>query len=78
MLPQLTILAPGLLGASVARAARAHHVAQRIVIWSRRAETRLALAGQPWCDAVAETPETAVAGATLVVIAAPVAFWART
>ena len=72
MLPQLTILAPGLLGASVARAARAHHVAQRIVIWSRRAETRLALAGQPWCDAVAETPESAVAGATLVVIAAPV------
>jgi prephenate dehydrogenase len=72
MLPQLTILAPGLLGASVARAARARHVAQRIVIWSRRAETRLALAGQPWCDAVAETPEGAVAGASLVVIASPV------
>ena len=72
MLPQLTILAPGLLGASVARAARARHVAQRIVIWSRRAETRLALTGQPWCDAVAETPEAAVTGASLVVIASPV------
>ena len=72
MHPQLTILAPGLLGASVARAARARNLAQRIVIWSRGAETRLALADQPWCDAVAATPETAVLGASLVVIAAPV------
>ncbi|MBC7369248.1 MAG: prephenate dehydrogenase/arogenate dehydrogenase family protein [Undibacterium sp.] len=72
MLPQLTILAPGLLGASVARAARARGVAARIVIWSRRAETRLALAGQPWCDAVAETPEAAARDATLVLIASPV------
>ncbi len=72
MLPQLTILAPGLLGASVARAARARGVAAKIVIWARRAETRLALAGQPWCDAVADSPAAAAAGATLVVIAAPV------
>jgi cyclohexadieny/prephenate dehydrogenase len=72
MLPQLTILAPGLLGASVARAARARGVAARIVIWSRRPETRLALAEQPWCDAVADTPEAAARDATLVVIASPV------
>ncbi len=72
MLPQLTILAPGLLGASVARAARARGVAGRIVIWSRRPETRLALAGQPWCDAVADTPEAAARDATLLVIASPV------
>jgi prephenate dehydrogenase len=72
MLDQLTILAPGLLGASVARAAQARGMARRIVIWSRRPETRLALAGQPWCQATADTPEAAVAGADLVVIAAPV------
>jgi len=72
MLPQLTILAPGLLGASVARAARARGVAARIVIWSRRPETRLALAGQPWCDAVADTPGASAANASLVVVAAPV------
>lgn len=71
-LPQLTILAPGLLGGSVARAARARGVAQRIVIWARRPETRLELKGQPWCDAVTDTPEEAVRGASLVVIAAPV------
>ncbi|MDP3073479.1 MAG: prephenate dehydrogenase/arogenate dehydrogenase family protein [Opitutaceae bacterium] len=71
-LPQLTILAPGLLGGSVARAVRTHGVAQRIVIWARRPETRLALREQPWCDAVADTPEAAVREASLVVIAAPV------
>jgi cyclohexadieny/prephenate dehydrogenase len=71
-LPQLTILAPGLLGGSVARAARAYGAAKRIVIWSRRPETRLALREQPWCDAVADTPEDAAREASLVVLAAPV------
>lgn len=69
---QLTILAPGLLGGSVARAARANGVAQRIVLWARRPEARLTLREQSWCDAVAETPEEAVREADLVVVAAPV------
>jgi prephenate dehydrogenase len=72
MLEQLTILAPGLIGGSVARAAKARGVARRIVIWARRPETRLALEGKDWCSATAETPEDAVRGADLVVIAAPV------
>lgn len=71
-LSQLTILAPGLLGGSVARAARENQVAQRIVIWARRPESRLQLREQPWCDAVAETPEDAARDAALVVIASPV------
>lgn len=71
-LAQLTILAPGLLGGSVARAARARDVAQRIVLWSRRPESRLKLREQPWCDVAAETPADAVREASLVVIAAPV------
>lgn len=69
---QLTILAPGLLGGSVARAARERGAAQRIVLWARRPEARLKLREQPWCDAVADTPEDAVRDASLVVIAAPV------
>ncbi len=69
---QLTILAPGLLGGSVARAARARGVAQRIVLWTRRPESRFKLREQPWCDAVADQPEDAVRDANLVVIAAPV------
>lgn len=71
-LNQLTVLAPGLLGGSVARAARERGVARRIVLWARRSEVRLALRGQPWCDAVADTPGDAVRDASLVVIAAPV------
>ncbi len=69
---QLTILAPGLLGGSVARAAHARGVAKRIVIWSRRPETRLQLREQPWCQHVADSPEEAVREASLVLIAAPV------
>ena len=69
---QLTILAPGLLGGSVARAARARGVADRIVLWARRPEARLKLCEQPWCDAVADTPGAAAVDANLVVIAAPV------
>jgi prephenate dehydrogenase len=72
VLDQITLLAPGLLGGSVARAVRMHGLARRIMIWARRPEVRAQLAGQPWCDATAETPAAAVAGADLVVIAAPV------
>ncbi|MEY4488140.1 MAG: hypothetical protein RIQ79_648 [Verrucomicrobiota bacterium] len=72
----LVILAPGLLGASVARAARARARAGHITVWARRAEVRSALRGQPWIDTVAGTPEEAVghkhSGRTLVVLAAPV------
>ncbi len=69
---QLTILAPGLLGGSVAMAARRRGLARRIVLGSRRPENRLRLRGQKWCDAVCETPDEAVRGADLVVLAAPV------
>jgi prephenate dehydrogenase len=56
----------------VARAAHARGVAGRITIWARRAEVRLALARQPWCTQVADSPQEAVRDATFVVIAAPV------
>jgi prephenate dehydrogenase len=71
-LEQLTILAPGLLGGSVARAAHARGLAQRVVVWARRPEARLKLREQPWCDHVADTPEAAVRDASLVVVASPV------
>jgi len=69
---QLTILAPGLLGGSVAKAAHARGLARRIVIWARRPEVRLALREQPWCNQVFDTPTEAVQAANLVVLAAPV------
>jgi prephenate dehydrogenase len=69
---QLTVLAPGLIGGSVARAVRHRDLARRIVLWSRRPENRVRLRAQPWCDEVCDTPEAAVRGAQLVVVAAPV------
>ncbi|MBL9215730.1 MAG: prephenate dehydrogenase/arogenate dehydrogenase family protein [Opitutaceae bacterium] len=72
MFDQIAILAPGLLGGSVARAARHYGSARRTVLWARRPETRLELQGQPWCDRVADTPADAVRDAQLVVVCAPV------
>ena len=69
---RLAILAPGLLGASVAQAARRYGAAREIVVWARRPEVRVALRGQPWCDAVLDEPTTAVRDAELVVLCAPV------
>jgi len=86
MISQLSIIAPGLLGASVAKAAREKNIAQRISIWARREEVRREIIHQPWCDAAPETlaeavrktvdePPSAQIAATapaLMVIAAPV------
>ena len=72
MFDQIAILAPGLLGASVARAARHYGAAKHLTLWARRPETRLQLKGQPWCDRVADTPAEAVRDAQLVIVCAPV------
>ena len=72
MFDRIAVLAPGLLGASVARAAKHYGAAQHLTLWARRPETRLQLKGQPWCDAVADTPADAARAAQLVVICAPV------
>ncbi len=56
----------------MAKAVRQRGLAERIVIWARRPETRLGLREQPWCDRVVEKPEEAVHGSDLVVLAAPV------
>lgn len=72
MFDRITILAPGLLGASVAWAARHFGAARHLALWARRPEVRLQLKGQPWCDHVADTPADAVREAQLVVVCAPV------
>ncbi len=72
VLENLVILAPGLLGGSVAKAAHARGLARRITVWARRPEARLKLREQFWCSDVAETPEESVRDASLVVLAAPV------
>ncbi len=72
MFRQLTILGPGLLGASLMQAMKRRQLCERAVAWSRRPETRVKCAEQPWCDAVFERAEDAVVGADLVVVCTPV------
>jgi prephenate dehydrogenase len=72
MFDQITILGPGLLGASLLQAARQRGLCKRTAAWSRRAETRAKCKGQPWCDAVYADVGKAVATADLVVVCTPV------
>ncbi len=72
MYKKIAILAPGLLGASVAQAARRRGLAEQIRLWARRPETRVALQTRDWCDTVFSAPEEACAEAELVVVCAPV------
>lgn len=72
MFTSLSVLASGLLGGSVAQAVRSRGLAQRVLVWSRRAETRAALREVEWCDEVCDTPKAAVTDCEFVVICAPV------
>ena len=72
MFQQITILGPGLLGASLAMAVKERGLAARVVTWSRRPESRAKCLNQSWCDAVLDSPEEAVVGSDLVVICTPV------
>lgn len=72
MFDQITILGPGLLGASIGIAARERGLAKKIVSWSRRAETRANCLTQPWCDEVFDSPEAACRESQFVIICTPV------
>ena len=72
MFQQITILGPGLLGASLAMAAKSSGLATRVHTWSRRAETRELSQQADWCDAVFDTAEAAVNGSELIIICTPV------
>jgi len=84
MISQLSIIAPGLLGASVAKAvyekglsigvegSASKDVLRTSTIWARREEVRREIVKQPWCDAAPESLAEAVREASFVVIAAPV------
>jgi len=74
MVDQATILAPGLLGASLLMALKAKGLAKRGVVWARRPETRLECESRPWCDQAFANAAAAVAQADLVIICTPVEF----
>ncbi len=69
---QITILAPGLLGASLGMATHHLSLAKRVHVWARRAESREDCISQKWCDATFADPAESVEGSDLVVICTPV------
>ena len=72
MFRKITILGPGLLGASLAMAIKKHGLATQIVIWARTSESRKKCQTQKWCDAVFESPEEAVSDSDLILLCTPV------
>jgi prephenate dehydrogenase len=69
---QLTILAPGLLGASLGLATRQLSLANRIHVWARRAESRAACNDADWCDRAFADAAEAVDGSDMVILCTPV------
>ena len=47
---QVTIVGPGLLGASLAMALRNRDACERIVVWARNRERLADCSGLDWCD----------------------------
>ena len=72
VLEKLTIIAPGLLGASIGLAAKERSLAHQISVWARREETRESLASASWCDQSPESIDAACSGSSLIALCAPV------
>ncbi len=72
MFQQITILGPGLLGASLAMAIKKGIPATKVLVWARKPESREVCRNREWCDAVAESPEEAVDGSDLTLLCTPV------
>ena len=69
---RLALIGVGLIGSSIARAARAQGTVREIVASARSAQTRRRVAELGLADQVVETNAAAVAGADLVIVCVPV------
>ena len=69
---RLALIGIGLIGSSIARAARAQGAARTIVATARSPKTRRRVAELGIADQVVETNAAAVAGADLVIVCVPV------
>jgi cyclohexadieny/prephenate dehydrogenase len=68
----LALIGVGLIGSSIARAARAHGAVRQIVATARSAKTKKRVAELGIADKVVETNAEAVTGADLVIVCIPV------
>jgi cyclohexadieny/prephenate dehydrogenase len=69
---RLALIGAGLIGGSIARAARAQGAARSIVVTARTAATRKRVAELGFADQVVESNAAAVEGADLVIVCIPV------
>src|SRR5579859_3809701 len=69
---RLALIGTGLIGSSIARAARSQGAVREIVATARSAATRRRVAELGLADAVVESNAAAVAGADLVIVCVPV------
>jgi cyclohexadieny/prephenate dehydrogenase len=69
---RLALIGAGLIGGSIARAARAQGTVREIVVTARSAATRRRVAELGFADRVVESNTAAVAGADLVIVCVPV------
>jgi cyclohexadieny/prephenate dehydrogenase len=72
----LAIVGCGLIGSSIARAARRGNAAARIVVCDADASARRAIAKLGFADAIAASPAKAVVGADMVVLCTPMSTYA--
>jgi prephenate dehydrogenase len=72
MFNQVTILGPGLLGASLAKAIRKESLANSIRIWARRKTTLDSCIREKWCDQIEEDLIKSVHKSNLIIICTPV------
>lgn len=72
MFKQITIIGPGLLGASLAMAVHSKKLAKKIVLWGRNKSKLQDCVRHPWCDISTTDLQEATTGADLIVICTPV------
>ncbi|EDY83775.1 Prephenate dehydrogenase [Verrucomicrobiia bacterium DG1235] len=72
MFQTITIVAPGLLGASLAIAASEKGIAQHVSLYARRQEAVDQLLQKPWCSRASADLAEACRDAELIVLCAPV------
>lgn len=70
--PRLAVLGPGLLGGSLALAAKKYHAADQVSLWGRRPESVAEALRRHVADHASIDLADAVCGATLIVLATPV------
>ena len=72
MYNSLSIIGPGLLGASIAMSVHEKKLAKELHLWARNEEKRARCLKNHWCDYVHESLENAVKDSELIVLCTPV------